>query len=173
VDRKALEAFHGPDLKGKDGPMAKAGLDLTRLYFNYLQSQSAGTELDADISASIQGGVVTTDAVAEPGSTSALRRGLAALGARRLTSSGRVVSGRVPIEAIPKIARLPALRFLRPSAGQTQRNVRPEAGPREKQNAETSPPSAEGSSDGATGSGLFVFGLLMGTFFFLELTGSA
>jgi hypothetical protein len=171
--RKALKAYHGPDLKGKDGPMAKAGLDLTRLYFNYLQSRSAGTELDTDISASIQGGFVTIDAVAEPGSTSVLRRELATLGARRLKSSGRIVSGRVPIEAIPKIARLPALRFLRPSTGQTQRDVQPEAGAREKQDTETSPPSEEGSSDRATGSDLFVLGLLLGTFLFLEVTGSA
>lgn len=52
------------------------------------------------------------DAVAA-GDVVDLRRALVALGMRQTATAGRIVSGQLPIAAIPAMAALPSLRFAR------------------------------------------------------------
>jgi len=123
--KKALEAFHGPDLRGKDGPMAKAGLDLALLYFRYRADQEKrGGEFDPGNSYQLmENGRVVVDAIARPESTRALRRELGRLGGQDLATVGRIVSGGLPIDRIPEAAALSALRGLRPSVAKTQSGI--------------------------------------------------
>jgi hypothetical protein len=64
-------------------------------------------------------GHVIIDAVAA-GETSALRGDLTALGMRNAVSFGRMVSGQLPIAAIPQLAKLPSLAFARAAVATTQ-----------------------------------------------------
>lgn len=126
IRKQALRDYHGPDLKGKDGPLAKAGLDLLVLYHEYQAFRKRGADT---FKPSISGlrvahGHVTIDAVgAEP---EQLLDDLQALGLKNGASAGRVVSGRFPIVHIPSLARLESLRGVLPSRMQTQDN-RPRA----------------------------------------------
>lgn len=84
VERQAREAFHGPDLEGKDGPMAKVGLDLARLYYKRERALKGGTPgekkpLKAPTSMQVESGRVVIDAIAVLDSTEALRRSLTGL----------------------------------------------------------------------------------------------
>jgi hypothetical protein len=120
VERKALEAFRGADLEGKDGPLSKAGYDLALLYYDHQRAEKEGTKLKVDIPARIEGNRVAVDAIAEDDRTSELRTRLSELGAQRLASSGRIISGLIVIPKIPEIAHLPSLQSLRLSVGDTQ-----------------------------------------------------
>lgn len=126
VRQQALEAFHGPDLEGKDGPLAKAGFDLALLYYEWKAAQQQGTAADVAPSSSlpVRAGRVTIDATAAQ-SPSALRDSLEALGLTNAAQAGPVVSGRLPIAAIPEAARLDNLRAMRPSRAQTHGGTSP------------------------------------------------
>jgi hypothetical protein len=120
IERQAQEAFHGPDLEGKDGPMAKAGLDLALLYFRFLQAEEEAGEFDpGDGYQLMKDGRVVVDAIAQSGSTKVLREELSELGARNVASAGRVVSGALPIKQIPEASALSVLRSMQPARART------------------------------------------------------
>lgn len=120
VRQRALEAFHGSDGTGKDGPMAKASFELVLLYYRW----EAHTAASADTAFAPEGTLpvrdehVTIDATAAQGGA-ALHDRLEALGLTNGAQAGAVVSGRLPIAAIPEAAQLPELRAMRPARAQT------------------------------------------------------
>jgi hypothetical protein len=118
----ARYAYHGRDRHGKDGPLAKIGYDLARLYFAYRahQRQASGQPFASPGGVSITGGGrVVVDATARRDSRQ-LRADLDALGLEGGATAGPIVSGRLPIEALAEAAALESLRSLRPSVAQTQ-----------------------------------------------------
>jgi len=126
VRRAALTDFHGPDLTGKDGPLAKAGLDLLLLYHRHrsgsdrspsIRTEDASTETSQG-GLQIQNGRVVIDAVAA-GDVTALAADLDSLGMTDVATAGGLVSGRVPIPKIPALARLETLRGVQPARART------------------------------------------------------
>lgn len=119
----ARYAFRGRDLEGKDGPMAKVGYDLAHLYFAHRAYQQeapdemfvppAGARITDD-------GRVLVDAVAAE-SGRQLEGDLEALGLRGGAVAGPVVSGRLPIAALPEASQLASLRSMRSSRPATHR----------------------------------------------------
>lgn len=120
VRQRALEAFHGPDREGKDGPLAKAGFDLALLHYEWVAYRKQGAEAAFEPSGSlpVHGERVTIDATAAQ-RPSALRDSLEALGLTGSAQAGPVISGRLPIAAIPKAAQLTILRAMRPARART------------------------------------------------------
>ena len=116
----ARASFHGSDLEGKDGPMAKVGLDLILLHQKqqaFVQGGKAGKSFQPSQSSSslrVQGGRVLVEAVANPGRVAALRADLEAMGLRGAAAAGLVVSGWLPMDALDEAAALKTLRFARP-----------------------------------------------------------
>lgn len=121
IRRHALRDFHGADLEGKDGPLAKAGMDLLLLYHRFRAEETSGIQ-GGDNSGSemqIRDGRVTIDAIATA-TPEALKTDLEALGLTEAAVAGRIVSGRFPIAKIPDLARLSTLRGVQPSRAQTR-----------------------------------------------------
>lgn len=132
VEKSAERSFHGPDGKGKDGPMAKVGPKLIELYHRYHWHKSrkeagkaAGPFEPSQPRMPVTGGRhlegaragkphVTIDAVAS-GDPSALQDSLEALGLRRSAVAGRVVSGLLPIGALREAAGLSLMNSAAPS----------------------------------------------------------
>lgn len=123
VRQRALEAYHGPDMEGKDGPLARVGFDLALLYYEWRAYRAQEGEGDFTPSASsmpVRDDRVTVDATAA-GNPVALQQELEALGLKRVVRAGRVVSGRLPIAAIPEAAELASLQAMRPARAMTHR----------------------------------------------------
>ena len=117
VQQRANAAFHGADGQGKDGPLAKMGTDLTRLYYEHDAHIASGTKspfVPRVRPMPVRDGYVTIDAVAQTNAV-ALVADLKALGLQDAAVAGRMVSGRLPIAAIPEAAALTDLRFARPA----------------------------------------------------------
>jgi hypothetical protein len=113
----AAEDYHGADLRGKDGPLSKAGMDLLLLYHRW--TSGAADRQGVSESLQIQNGRVTVDAIAA-GTAADLASDLKRLGAKNVATAGALVSGQIPISAIPDAARLPTLQSMRPSRPRTQ-----------------------------------------------------
>jgi hypothetical protein len=113
----AAEDYHGADLRGKDGPLSKAGMDLLLLYHRW--TRGAVDRQGVSESLQIQNGRVTVDAIAA-GTVADLASDLKRLGATNVAAAGALVSGQIPIPAIPDAARLPTLQSMRPSRPRTQ-----------------------------------------------------
>lgn len=120
----ARYAFHGRDLEGKDGPLAKMGEDLAHLYFAYRAHRQASQPGLFEPPAGLPDGLpvaegrVTIDATAhERGAR--LKADLDALGLAGGAVAGPVISGRLPIEALPEAAQLESLRSMRASRSTT------------------------------------------------------
>ncbi|WP_103020752.1 hypothetical protein [Salinibacter altiplanensis] len=166
---EARQDFHGPDQTGKDGPLAKAGLDLLLLYHEYRALRRDG---EAPFSPSVDGarvadGHVTIDAVAKE-SAQELRADLTALGLKEAAVAGRVVSGRLPIEHVPALARVESLRGVVLPRAETQdggsSRLRPEA-----RNAAPEASSAPSLPSDETDPGAALFlGVALGTFLLTE-----
>lgn len=195
IERQAQEAFHGPDLEGKDGPMAKVGLDLARLYYRHeralqegklegekSEEEESGKEMPmkAPGSMQIRGGNVVVDAIAVSGSTESLRQSLVGLGAESLAVSGRVVSGQLPIGVLPRAADLSALRSMRPARARTHGQPAPSqryemggssGGSKEKESKEKESKEKSGgnSEEKPPAPTLGIF-LLIGTLLLIERT---
>ncbi|MGH8567521.1 MAG: hypothetical protein ACREXU_05750 [Gammaproteobacteria bacterium] len=101
---------------------AKVGQDLLALYAEY-QAHLKDTSgrgapgpafKSSNAIAPVAGGCVVIDATAS-GDPEALAADLRALGAENVTVFGRMVSGRLPIPAIPALQDLSSLRFARPA----------------------------------------------------------
>lgn len=165
VQRQALEAFHGPDLTGKDGPLAPVGLDLTRLYVAWRVHQAQGGDAPFAPSGALplRDGYVTVDATAA-GDPAALRDSLEALGLTSSAQAGRVVSGQLPIAAIAEAARLPALRAMRPARAATH-GAAPRSPDSDTAAAAPAPPPDDASSAMYWIGGAVV--LIVGLLFFL------
>ncbi|MFB6230241.1 MAG: hypothetical protein ABEL04_03705 [Salinibacter sp.] len=121
IRAKALRDFHGSDMEGKDGPLAKAGLDLLTLYHQYKAFQKRGGDTFEPNSPGLRvsNGRVTIDAIAAA-STEQLRVALERLGLKDAATAGQLVSGRFPIAQIPALANVESLRGVMPSRMKTQ-----------------------------------------------------
>lgn len=98
--------------------MPKVGLELIALYdeySSYLASRSAGAFRSGNPLIRVIEDRVVIDAVAS-GKTSALREDLVALGLQGAVAFGRVISGQLPISAIPDMAALSSLNSARAAA---------------------------------------------------------
>lgn len=117
VERSALEGFAGPDRLGKDGPLAPVGLALARIHA--VASAPGGLEA-LRASSGIEGAPrvrddrVLIDATAV-GTGSDLLRDLERLGLENGVVFGRMVSGELPISALPRAAALSGLKAAAPA----------------------------------------------------------
>jgi hypothetical protein len=99
----------GPD----DQAWAKVGAELRALYAASQAARESGRSLrPSDPGIRLVEDRVIVDAVASA-SIDELRRDLVALGMRETATAGRIVSGQLPIAALPAVAALPSLRFVR------------------------------------------------------------
>ena len=167
---EALRDFHGPDHTGKDGPLAKAGLDLLLLYHEYRAYRRRG-DAEKPFSSSVRGaqvrnGYVTIDAIATT-TAERLHADLTALGLIDAAMAGRVVSGRVPIRQVPALAQVESLRGVVLPRAATQRGSPPPAPPTSTPAAQPASVPASGPSSG-TGVAGFLGGML-GLFLLTEL----
>jgi hypothetical protein len=102
--------------------MSKVAQELIALYdeyFSYLASHSARPFQPADPLVRVIDNRVVVDAVAS-GDVNVLKSDLVSLGMQQAVAFGRIVSGELPISAIPAIAALPSLNFARAASGLTQ-----------------------------------------------------
>lgn len=167
---EALKDFHGPDMTGKDGPLAKAGLDLLILYHEYraFQQQGGDTFSPSVDGARVADGHVTIDAIAAAKARQ-LRADLKALGLKDPAVAGRAVSGQFPLDQVPALADVASLRGVVLSRMQTHGETsgpspaRPS--PEALSDASTAFPSPEESPSGG---GVLFF--LLGLFGILFLT---
>jgi hypothetical protein len=154
---EALRDFHGPDRTGKDGPLAKAGLDLLLLYHEYRAYRRRGAA-EPPFSPSVRGaqvrnGHVTIDAIATT-STERLHADLTALGLIDAAMAGRVVSGRLPITQVPVLAQVESLRGVVLPRAATQRGSPP---PDPPMSSPAIPSAAAPTSSNPTSTGMVVF----------------
>ncbi|MGD9723302.1 MAG: Calx-beta domain-containing protein [Pirellulales bacterium] len=114
----ALVDFHGPDLVGKDGPMARVGFDLTLLYEEqrFHQQQHPGTpfEPSSDSRLQVNGDWVTVN-FAGMGDVNALTAQLTTLGMRNIEVAGSQFAGEIRMDALGALAAVPSLVLARPS----------------------------------------------------------
>ena len=106
----------------KDGPMAKLRQSLVALHqqFNGVSAQSRALPFRSnDPLVRIVEDRVVVDAVAS-GDASVLKTELEALGMQHAVAFGRIVSGQLPISALPAAAGLASLRFAQPAAAMTR-----------------------------------------------------
>lgn len=95
----------------KPGVSAKISEDLLALY----QAHRDGRQRTGELSLiRVIDDRVIVDAVAA-GETQALQADLASLGMRNLAAAGRLVSGELPIAAIPRLEALDSLKFVNPA----------------------------------------------------------
>jgi len=106
----------------KAGWTAKIAPELITLYdeySNYLASGKSGVFKSAHSSVQVIDDRVVIDAVAS-GDATVLLMDLEFLGIQRAVAFGRVVSGQLPISAIPSMALLPSLNFARAASAVLQ-----------------------------------------------------
>jgi hypothetical protein len=106
----------------KLGSMSKLAPELVALYdeyASYLAFGKRGAFKAANPLVRVIDDRVVIDAVAS-GDVNVLKSELESLGMQQAVAFGRIVSGQLPITAIPCMAALPALNFARAAAGLTQ-----------------------------------------------------
>lgn len=111
----------------KGARMSKIGPELISLYEQYsayVASHNAGTFRSADRLVRVVDDRVVIDAVAAD-DVNALKADLVSLGMQQAVAFGRIVSGQLPISAIPAMAKLPGLNFARAAAASMQRSLDP------------------------------------------------
>lgn len=105
--------IRGNDLRGKDGPLVKVGQQLALMYRAFERHQRAKTgrpfRAPRYARSVMDGRYVAIDAIAA-GRADRLRTDLERLGLQQPAQAGRLVSGYLPIAAIPEAAQLAALR---------------------------------------------------------------
>jgi hypothetical protein len=107
---------------GKDGTLAKLTHSLTALYSRYnghLAELTTAAFSSDDPLIRLVGDRVVIDAVAS-GDANVLKSDLESLGMQEAVAFGRIVSGQLPISAIPAVAALASLRFAQPVAVTTE-----------------------------------------------------
>jgi len=111
----------------KPGKMSKVGPELITLYdqySSYVASHNAGEFQPTDRLVRVVDDRVVIDAVAFD-DVNALKTDLVALGIQQAVAFGRIVSGQLPISAIPAMAALPSLNFARAAAASMPRGHKP------------------------------------------------
>lgn len=112
------------DSTGK--PSAKVDPDLLALHESYREAQQRGADLRPNNSLlRVVDNRVVIDATAT-GDALVLQADLVRLGMRNAAVLGRIVSGELPIAAIPTLATLASLAFARPATAQGRSRGRPE-----------------------------------------------
>lgn len=126
VGMQAFESFAGKDRSGKDGPMARVGMDLSLLYQEHRNFKMKGGELLLRRSfksslplARIKNEKVVIDVVAA-GDVDSLVQELVVLGMENISVYGRVISGSIPISSLEQTATIATLRFARPVYAKTR-----------------------------------------------------
>jgi hypothetical protein len=116
----ALAATPEEDLiaAGSSGVAAKLGPWLANVYDEYQSSSNKGAFRSRNAAVRVQGGLIGVDLYAND--AAGLQRSLATLGARNVKSHGPLVSARVPVGALGRLAALPALRFAIPSLAEVR-----------------------------------------------------
>jgi hypothetical protein len=107
--------------------MSKVSPELISLYDQYssnLALHKAGAFRSADPIVRVIDDRVVVDAVAS-GDVNALKADLVSLGMQQAVAFGRIVSGQLPISAIPAMAALPSLNFARAASASMQRGQEP------------------------------------------------
>src|SRR5262245_39145604 len=116
-----LTAGSGNGQSAKDGPLSKLSPNLVALHEQYNSQLAYGTAAvfrsDDPLVIMVDDRVVV-DAVAS-GNADVLKSDLVSLGMQNAVPYGRVVSGELPITAIPAAAALTSLNFARPAAAVT------------------------------------------------------
>ena len=111
----------------KSGKMSKVSPELISLYdqySSYMKSHNAGAFQPTDRLVRVVDDRVVVDAVASD-DVNALKADLVSLGMQQAVAFGRIVSGQLPISAIPAMAALPSLNFARAAAASMQRGQDP------------------------------------------------
>jgi hypothetical protein len=111
----------------KAARMSKVSPELISLYDQYssnLALHKAGAFRSADPIVRVIDDRVVVDAVAS-GDVNALKADLVSLGMQQAVAFGRIVSGQLPISAIPAMAALPSLNFARAASASMQRGQEP------------------------------------------------
>src|SRR6266478_844558 len=106
----------------KSGKMSKVSPELISLYdqySSYMKSHNAGAFQPTDHLVRVIDDRVVVDAVASD-DVNALKADLLTLGMQQAVAFGRIVSGQLPISAIPAMAALPSLNFARAASGLMQ-----------------------------------------------------
>lgn len=123
VDRRARQAVAGPDGHGTDGPLAPIGYTLAELHAAFRAHTAAGkssrTFQPATPGLQFANGFIVVDALAVD-DAERLLRDLQALGLRNGAHAGRLVSGRLPISALPGAAALSSLHSAWPALAAPQ-----------------------------------------------------
>ena len=118
AQQTALRDVAGADLRGADGPLHRVGFALAQLHHAYRAHRGAGktgATFDAPLPfARVREGTVAIDAIARGDDASQLLADLRALGLQEGAAAGRLVSGRLPLSAIPDAAGLSSLHSARP-----------------------------------------------------------
>ena len=111
----------------KPGKMSKVSPELISVYEQYsthVKSHNAGAFQPTDRLVRVIDDRVVVDAVASD-DVNALKADLLTLGMQQAVAFGRIVSGQLPISAIPAMAALPSLNFARAAAASMQRGQDP------------------------------------------------
>ena len=109
-------------VEDKAAQMSKVAPELIALYdeySSYLASHSTRPFKPADPLVRVIDSRVIVDAVAS-GDVNVLKLNLVSLGMQEAVAFGRMVSGQLPISAIPAMAALPSLNFARAASAITQ-----------------------------------------------------
>jgi len=113
--REARIQSEAPDISGA---MAPAGFTLTRLHDAYAQHRASGRSPKAlqppTPALAVREGAVNVEVIAQPMEEGQLEAALRARGMMQVVRQKRLVSGWLPIEAIPDVARLDAVHSLYP-----------------------------------------------------------
>jgi hypothetical protein len=113
--------------EAKVGGMSKVAPELAALYndySSYLASHKAGVFRSNDPLVRVIDDRVVVDAVAS-GDVNALKSELMSLRMQQAVAFGRIVSGQLPISAIPAMAALPSLNFARAASALLQGGRQP------------------------------------------------
>ncbi len=114
----ALIDFHGPDLVGKDGPLARLGLDLANLFQQKRihDQRQAGVPFVpvTDVPIQVSGDRVTVEFVVQ-GDAALAQVQLASVGMQNIEVAGSLYAGDLPIDRLRDLAGLSSLSFARPS----------------------------------------------------------
>ena len=108
--------------EGKSRALSKVGPELAALYDEYsaaLEADKAGGFRTANPLVRVIEDRVLVDAVAS-GDANVLKADLVSLGMQEAVAFGRIVSGQLPIFAIPAMAALPSLNFARAASTMLQ-----------------------------------------------------
>jgi hypothetical protein len=115
--QRAQTDFHGDDLRGEDGPLARVGFELALLYREHENCLVRACTRFAPSNAALQidGEFVLVDVIAS-GDPKALESDLARIGMREPKRFAQLVSGFFPIGSIPHLAALGTVRYAQPAA---------------------------------------------------------